>query len=66
MTNTWKIGSLAVVALVAVVALGLNGRAKGDNRPSNYAEVHPQFCNVAIPMSACFQGYGGLFIWDPY
>jgi hypothetical protein len=55
-----------LVALVAVVALGLNGRAKGDNPPSDDAEMHPQFCSVVDPMSSCFQGYGGLFIWDPH
>ena len=66
MTNTWRIGSFALVALVAMVALVLNGRAKGDNLPSDDAEMYPQFCGVVDPMSACFQGYGGLFIWDPH
>ena len=66
MTNNWKIVSFAVVALVAVVALGLNGRAKGDNLPGDDAEMYPHFCSVVDPMSPCFQGYGGLFIWDPY
>ena len=66
MTNTWKIGTFALVALVAVVALGLNGRAKSNNLPSDDAEMYPQFCSVADPISPCFQGYGGLFIWDPH
>ena len=66
MTNAWKIGTFALVALVAVVALGLNGRAKSNNLPSDDAEMYPQFCSVVDPMSPCFQGYGGLFIWDPY
>jgi hypothetical protein len=52
MTNAWKIGSFVLVALVAVVALGLNGRAQGDNLPSDDAEMYPQFCSVVDPMSA--------------
>ena len=66
MTNAWKLGTLALVALVAVVVLGLNGRAKGHNVPSDDAEMYPQICSVVDPMSPCFQGYGGLFIWDPH
>jgi hypothetical protein len=66
MTNAWKIGTFALVALVAVVALGLNGRAKSNNLSSDDAEMYPQFCSAVDPMSPCFQGYGGLFIWDPY
>ena len=65
-TNAWKIGTFALVALVAVVALGLNGRAKSNNLPSDDAEMYPQFCSVVDPMSPCFQGYDGLFIWDPH
>jgi hypothetical protein len=49
-----------------LVALLLNGRAKGDNPPSDDAEMYPQLCSAVDPMSPCFQGYGGLFIWDPY
>jgi len=64
MTNAWKIGTFALVALVAVVALGLNGRAKSNNLPSDDAEMYPQFCSVVGPISPCFQGYG--FIWDPH
>jgi hypothetical protein len=66
MTNAWKIGTFALVALVAVVALGLNGRARSNNLPSDDAEMYPQFCSVVGPVSPCFQGYGGLFIWDPH
>jgi hypothetical protein len=64
MTNGWKIGTFALVALVAVVALWLNGRAKSNNLPSDDAEIYPQFCSVVDPMSPCFQNYG--FIWDPH
>jgi hypothetical protein len=63
MTDAWKIGTFALVVLVTVVALGLNGRAKSNNIPSDNAEMYPQFCSVVDP---CFQGYGGLFIWDPH
>ena len=66
MTNAWKIGTFALVALVAVVALGLNVRAKINNLQSDDAEMYPQFCSVVDPTSPCFQGYGGLFIWDPH
>ena len=65
MTNAWKIGTFTLVALAAVVALGLNVRAKSNNLPSDDAEMYPQFCSAVDPMSPCFQGYGGLFIWDP-
>jgi hypothetical protein len=44
---------------------GSDGRAKGDNLPSDDVEMYPQFCSVVDPMSPCYQGYGGLFIWDP-
>ena len=51
MTNAWKIGTFALVALVAVVALGLNGRAKSNNLPSDDAEMYPQFCSVVDPIT---------------
>ena len=62
MTITWKIGFFAVVALAAVVMLGLNGRAEGDALPGDDMETL-QYCSVVDPTSACYRGYG-LFIWD--
>jgi hypothetical protein len=56
--HQWESGrdGIALGALVAVMALGLNGRAEGDHLPGDDAEMPLQYCSVVDPVSPVLQG----------